>query len=318
MAYAPAGSTTQTPSLQHQAGVTFYDRKGLTRLMANFYMLQVGTPKPLPMNSGKTIQMFRFSLPGSNTVPAAEGVIPNPVPQASNVITSTVEQYSDFMSSSALLNDTDINDTATQMIEDLSYRAALSADTIFRIEVDSNTSALVPTLGANLSAADFKAQTTLLKGLNVRTYADGNFMSIVHPYVTYDVISDNTAGGFIDASKYTRPDAVLNGELGKLGNCKIMESTNVGTNGAAAPSTLYNSYIFGAESMGQVDLAGRGPDKVVDPANERFKVNVIKGGASAADPTGEIGTYVSYRFVFAAKTLDASRIKIIQSDASLI
>jgi len=80
------------------------------------------------------------------------------------------------------------------------------------------------------------------------------------------------------------------------------------------------TYFRGKGGLGIVDLTGRGPDQVVDPQKERFKLNVVKGGPSPADPVGEIDMYVSYRFVFAAKTLDTSnlRFKIITADSSII
>ena len=166
-AYAPAGSTTQTPTFTHLATV-YYEKRSLDRLTAMFRFYQVCEPHPIPQGNGKTIQMNRFILPGFNTTPAAEGVIGNPVQQASQIVTATVEQYSDFMSTSALLNETNIVNTVDQMSDDLSYRAAGTTDTIIRTEIDSNTSALQATIGAFLTAADFKKAVALLTGINVR------------------------------------------------------------------------------------------------------------------------------------------------------
>jgi N4-gp56 family major capsid protein len=318
MAYAPAGATTQTPSLQHLATV-YYERRSLERLEAMFRFYQVCEPHDIPQGAGKTIQMNRYALPGFNTTPAAEGVIGMPVQQATSTLTATVEQYSDFMSASALLEETDINPTNDRMADDLSYRAAGSVDTIIRLEIDSNTGAQKATLGAYLSAADFKAQVALLLGINVRPRFDNYFFSVLHPYVVYDLITDNTAGGFIDALKYTAGRQVLQGEVGEIASCRLLTSTNVGTSGTA-PNVKYNTYIMGSGGLGIVNLSGRGPDAVVDPRKERFKLNMVKGGPSPADPVGEISQYVSYRFVFAAKTLDTTnyRFAIVQADASLV
>lgn len=318
MPYAPPGSSTQTAGLTHQATV-FYERTNLDRLYPMFRFGQIPEPHPLPMNSGKTIQMKRYALPGFNTTPAAEGVIGSPVGQASTTITSVVEQYSDFMSTSSLLSETDISNTREQMKEDLSYRAAGTVDTIIRTEIDSNTAGLVSTQGGSLSAADFKANVSLLKGINVKPLQGEDFVGVQHPYVTYDLISDNTAGGFIDALKYANGTQVLNGEVGKVGGVRIMESTNVGTAGAS-PNVQYYTYIFGKGGFGQVDLMGRGPDKITDPSNERFSLREVEGGPNPADPVGEIAYFTSYRFVWAVKTLDSTnlRFKAAKADASLV
>lgn len=326
MSYAPAGTTTQSPGVQPVNNVIYYERKGLTRLMPYLFFTQVGEPYTIPLKNGRVIQWFRRGLPPADVTPKADGFIPNPIPQTYNTLVSQVEEYANFMSSSSLWDETNIDDAEVNgMVDDLSYEAAISADTISRIEVDTNTGSMVDTLGSTLSAADFKAQVSLMKGINVRPYSDGNFYAILHPYVAYDVIADNTAGGFIDALKYTSGNEVLqgrldmlNGEMGKVGGCRLMESTNVGTDGVAAPNTKYYTYIFGNQAFGVVDLAGRGPTRVTDPQNQRFRLNVLKGGPNTADPTGTIGSIVSYRFVFAAKTLDANRLRIVRCDASLI
>jgi N4-gp56 family major capsid protein len=316
--YAPAGSTTQTPTLLHLATV-YYERRSLERLEAMFRFYQVCEPHDIPQGAGKTIQMNRYALPGFNTVPAAEGVISAPVPQSTSIVTATVEQYSDFMSDSALLQETDINPTNDRMADDLSYRATGTTDTIIRTEIDSNTAAQVNTIGPYLSAADFKANVALLLGINVRPRFDNYFFSVIHPYVVYDLISDNTAGGFIDALKYISGRQVLQGEVGEVGMCRLLTSTNVNTTGTA-PNVKYSTYIMGSGGIGIVNLTGKGPDQVVDPRKERFKLNMVKGGPSPSDPVGEIAMYVSYRFVFAAKTLDTTnlRFKIVQADASLV
>lgn len=316
--YAPAGMTTQSTGYTHLATV-YYQRKSLDRLEAMFRFYQVCEPNDIPQGSGRTIQMNRYALPGFNTIPAAEGYIGAPVPQSTSTLTATVEQYSDFMSSSALLTETDINPTNDRMADDLSYRATGTVDTIIRAEIDSNTSAKTTTIGAYLSAADFKANVALLLGINVRPRFDNYFFSVIHPYVVYDLISDNTAGGFIDALKYMSGRQVLAGEVGEIGMCRLLTSTNVATSGTA-PNVLYSTYIMGQGGIGIVNLAGRGPGNVTDPRNQRFTLNVIKGGPSASDPVGEIAYYTSYRFVFAAKTLDTTnlRFKIVTADASLV
>lgn len=318
MSYAPAGSTTQTAALLHLATVK-YERQNLDRLMAQFRFAQVCDDHPLPLNSGKTLQMKRYTLPGQNVSPSAEGVIGSPVPQASSTVSATVEQYSDFMSASTFLVDTDISDTRDAMSDDLSYRAVNSVDSIIRTEIDAQTSAQVATQGSALSAWDFKANVALLKGINVKPRNGSEFYGIIHPYVYFDLIADNTAGGFIDALKYSNGNAVLQGEVGMVGNVRLTESTNVGTTGSS-PNVQYYSYIFGAHGIGIVDLAGRGPDRVIDPSNQRFTLKVVQGGPSPSDPVGEIAAYVSYRFAFAAKTLDSTNIrwKSVKADASLV
>lgn len=319
MSYDVAGLTTQTPALQHQATV-YYDRVALDRLTPQFRFHQAGEPKTIPLNSGKTVQFYRRSVPAYNNTPATEGVIPAPFVNGTATISGTVEQYSDYMSASTLLEDTDIAPTVEGMIDDLTIRAAGSVDTIIRQEFDSNTGAQVATAGSNLAVNDLKKQGKLMEGLNIKPRMGTKYLGIIHPYNAYDIITDNTAGAFIDALKYQQGQRVLDGEIGEVANVRFLTSTNVGNDGVAAANTKYFVYVIGAGGVGVIDLAGKGPDGVTDPQMERFRVNVIKGGASPSDPTGEIGTYVSYRFVFCAKTLDSTnyRFRILKADSSII
>lgn len=316
MAITFAGTTTQSLNQNHLATV-YYDRQELSRLTPMFRFYNLGTPRPIPQGSGKTIQFFRRNVPAYNTSPSAEGVIPAPFSNGTATLSATTEQYSDYMSTSTMIEDTSIANEVDGMKNDLNIRAAGSIDTITRLEIDSNSSQITDTIGTNLAANDLKKRVFTLLGGNVLPFEGTNFFMVTHPYAVYDVVVDNTAGGFIDALKYQSGQRVVDGEIGQMASCRIVTSTNVGNDAVAAPNTKYYSYIFGKESFGVVDLAGRGPNGVTDPQKEYFKMNVIKGGPSATDPTGEIGTYVSYRCVFAAKTFDKARFQIPKAKVAI-
>lgn len=319
MSISPAANTTQTPTLAHYPAF-YYDRLSLDRLEQMFRFAGVcETNHTIPAGAGKTTQMYRFTLPGANTTPSAEGVVGTGFTQTSTTVSATVEQYSDFTSASELLLTTDIAPTTEKMVEDMSYRAAKTVDILARTEFDSNSGQLFGTLGTAFSAADARANKFQLTGRDVRTREGGDMVGIIHPFVSYDLTSDNTAGGFIDVLKYTNNTPLLNGEIGKIGGVRFVETTNVNTSGSA-PSVLYTTYIVGQGAVGMIDLSGKGPSKIVDPRNERFKVNIVPGGPSAADPEGNIGQYVSYWFATVFKTLDSTvfRYRMVSSDSSLV
>lgn len=320
MPYAPAGNQVGSGALTHQATV-YYDRRGLDKLKAMLRFGQVCEARPLPKNAGRTIQFYRFNVGTSNTTPAVDGVVGSPVPLGSATVSATVQEYNDFTSSSQLLEDTDIAPFVEEMVDNMSYRAALTNDTLARTEIDSITAAQTSTLGAYFTVQDAKANCVRLAALNIPPHTGEDFIGVIHPYARYDLVSDNTAGGFIDVLKYQNGMQVLNGEVGKAGGVRWFETTNVGTSGTA-PNVLYNTYIFGKQSVFCVDLSGSGPQQIVDPKNQRFQTFVTKGGPSAVDPAGTIGTYVAYRFVTAYKvpytSNDQYRFKSVQADASLV
>ena len=322
MAYAPAGNLTTSASIRHLATV-YYKRKGLDRLLQMFRFHGVTEPDVLPLRNGKTVQWFRYSLFGENTTPSAEGVVGTSLTLDSNTISATVEEYSDFITLASLLEETSIDPIRQQAAEDLGYRAGLSVDSIVRTEFDSNTAARIATLGAAATAGDFRRAVAILRTANVLPRMGDDFAGILHPYVLYDLQSDNTAGGFIDQTKYLSPagfaSSPLVGEAGKVGGVRLMTSTNVRTSGTA-PNVLYDCYIIGKGAVGSVDLAGRGPSRVENPASQSFAINMGDGGPSLADPEGKIGGFASYRYVFSVQTLDTTnlRYRVIQADASLV
>lgn len=313
--YQPAINTTQSVGLQAVASQTYYKKTGLDRLVQTFRFYSAGDPDDIPRRSGRTVQWYRFNLLGANTSPSAEGVVGIPLPLSGGSFQATVEQYSDFTNLSTLLIDTAINDMVAQASEDMSYRAALSVDLTVRAEIESNTAAIQPTQGTYFSLADINAAIAFLKAANVQPREDGGWFCILHPYMTYDLISDNTAGGFVDVMKYADPNRLVAGEIGRISNTRLVETTNV-----AVVNGKYHAYFFGRGGLGVVSLAGRGPSNVVDPRRSTFNVNVIKGGNTIYDPEGQIGAAVSYYYVMAAKNLDTTtpRFRIIEGDVSLV
>lgn len=318
MGYNPAGNTTNTATLTHLISV-WYNRTALDQLRQMFVFNSLCEPDVLPKRSGKTVQWYRHGLLGPNTTPHAEGTVGTSLQLSTSTVQATVSEYADFISVSTLLQETAIDPVVDNASEQLGYRGGLSVDTITRTEFDATTSTESDTIGATFTVSDIRAGVSKLKGLNVKPKTDGKFRMVIHPYLSYDLMADNTAGGFIEVMKYADPGRLLSGEVGQIAQTRIMESTNVKTSGTA-PDVLYYSYLVGKGAVGAVDLSGSGPAKVSDPDKQSFNVNVIKGGPSQADPEGMIGAYVSYRYVYVAKDLDATtpRHRKVKANASLV
>jgi N4-gp56 family major capsid protein len=328
MAISPAVNTTQSAGLLQLATV-YYQKQGLSMLYQMLRFQSACTPQDLPNMVGKTVQMWRGVLPGGNTAPSAEGVVGTGLPLTTQTLTATVENYSDFTSTSALLEETAINNMITLASELMSYRAALSTDLITRAEIDGSGVTIQTPIGSTAAIADLRKQVALLQGANVLPFDGGQnepgggyFLCVIKPEVLYDVTADSTAGGFIDISKYAANTnmRLFSGEVGKAAQCRIVTTSNVGDDGVAATSTGYYTYFFGADAVGAVSLAGRGPSNVIDPSKSQFKLAITKGGPAGFDPAGEIGTFVAYRFVYCAKVLQSSpyRYAIVKCNSSII
>jgi N4-gp56 family major capsid protein len=297
----------------------WYNRVALDQLLVKFRFLLGTEPDVLPRRSGKTVQWFRYTPLAANTSASSEGAVGTGLALTTTTVSATVAEYSDFISISSLLQETAIDPIVQNASEQLGYRAGLSVDTIVRTEFDTATSAELTTIGANPSIQDIRKAIALLQGANVSPKMGDDYVVITHPYVLYDIKSDNTAGGFIDVMKYADPNRMITGEEGRVAGARVFSTTNVKTSGTA-PSALYWMYTIGKGAVGAVDLAGSGPSKVVgDPSGNKFKINVIQGGPQIADPEGMIGAAVSYRYCFVAKILDTTyRYRMTKCDVSLV
>lgn len=319
----PASNKSTNTELQHLATV-HYESTALDQLKQFFMFLEACEPDILPLRVGPTVQFYRYGLLTANTQPTPEGVVGVGIKLNSSTVSATVQEFSDYLTTSAFLEEIAIDPIVTNAAEQLGYRASLSVDTIARTEADSATP-LTPR-GSYITNSDIRRARTLMEAKNVLPKMGQDFLGIAHPYHLYDMMGDNTPGGFIDIMKYSNPAVYrdglinnLNGEAGKVEGVRFLKSNNVGTT-TANGVTKYNLYVFGKGGLGAVALAGRGPAKVRNPNSQSFKVNVIKGGASMADPEGKIGSAVSYRFVWTVKRLttgDDDRYRIIQSAVSL-
>lgn len=318
MAYQPAGNLTTSPGLSHLATV-YYNKKALDQLMKVFVFMSVTDPDVIPLRSGKTVQFYRYGLFGANTTPTAEGTVGTSLQLSTSTISATVSEYSDFVTISSLLEETAIDPIVENASEQLGYRAGLTTDLLVRTELDSTSTPEIGTIGAYATAADLKRAKALLEGVDVLPRDGQDFVAVIHPYALYDIVADNSPGGFIDTFKYANPGTFITGEVGKVDGVRLVKSTNVKTSGSA-PSVLYWSYVVGKGAIGAISLSGRGPSNVKDPKKQSFKINVVRGGPQIADPEGKIGAAVSYRFVFVAKLMDTTtyRYKMVKMDASLV
>lgn len=319
MSYDPATNTyLGNTALEHNytgsSGlyVFYYQKKALDTLQKKFCFGDVVMTDSINRQSGNTIQWFRYRELGTNTTAvdaAAEGAIGTGLQMQSDTITASLSLYRDFMTVSDRLNLQAIDDVVEAAADRMSYRAAYSADTITRAEIDSiaaasRTSALS---GTYFSLSDVRNAWAYLQGNDVRpmqsgTYK-GEYLGIIHPFIVFDIENDPAAGGYQDMVKYTNPESLINkedrGMAFKVSNVTFKISTNV-----RFSTPNYRTYIFGHGGIGGADLSGMGPSKVYDPKKERFKLFVRPNlEPSVADPTAAIGGFVSYKFFYVAKVL---------------
>lgn len=286
--------------------VTPYTANGLTEEMKTYYekrlidtaepMLihdQFGDKYPIPKNGGKTIEFRRYSSLPKAVTPLTEGITPDGQSLDVSTIEATVGQYGGFVRLTDMLEMAAIDNNVVQATKVIGSQAGRTLDTIVRDILVGGTNVIMAggkTTRASLTASDkltvdlvFKAAAQL-EAMNAPKI-DGSYVGIIHPYVAYDIMSSDA---WLDVHKYADPEAIFNGEIGKIGNVRFVSTSeakiwndSAAGSGAATPEGLavFGTLILGANAYGVTEIQGGGLQHIVkplgageDPLNQRSTV----------------------------------------------
>lgn len=307
-------SGTSTAAIKNR----FYDELFLKRAEAMLVHKQLGQRNVnAPTGQGGygtgVVYWTRWTNLPVVTAGQGEGVPTTAVQLTASSITGTTAQYDAAVSISDLMSYTSFGDVMKQAIELLAYNAGLSIDTVVAKEAStSGTMQAATGLGSNwtaipatgvLSINEIKKSVRTLNRNNAFKQSDGFYVSTIHPDALYDLMTDSTTGGWIDANKYdsATSDKLFTGEVGKLHGVRFLDSTNayiVGSSCASnsavlASSTIYVTSVFGREAFGVTELQ-----------NLQTFVKEL-GSAGAGDPTNKVAT-AGWKTTFGAAELNSN------------
>ena len=278
---------------------TFYDKNLIREAQANLIHDQFGQKKPIPKGNGKKIEFRKFaSLPKALT-PLTEGVTPKGNGISVEKIEAEVKQYGDYVVQSDLLELTAIDNTIVETTAVLGNQAGATLDTVVRDILNSGTNVYYApivaangaktevtsradlTIDARMTANLVKRIVTKLKSVNAPKI-DGFYVAIIHPHVAFDLMADPE---WMDVQKYATPENMLKGELGKLGGCRFVESTEAkifAGEGCPEGLAVYSTLFLGANAYGVTELEGGGLETII-------KQKGSSGVADALDQRSSIG-----------------------------
>ena len=259
---------------------TFYDMTLIDEAQANLVHDQFAQKRPIPKNGGKKIEFRKFaSLPKALT-PLTEGVTPDGKKLSVTAIEAEVAQYGDYIVQSDVLELTSIDNTIVEATKILGRQAGLTLDTITRNIMQSGTnvyycpksSGTAVTSRAGLDntcklTVDVVNRVAAILKKNNAPKINGDYVAIIHPLVAYDLMSDPA---WIDAHKYTTSENIYNGEIGKVGGVRFIESSE---------AKVYDNKVFGClfladGAYGVTEITGGGLQTIIKQ----------KGSAGTSDP----------------------------------
>ena len=293
----------------------FYSRTLLMRAVPLFLHTRYGQVRDIPQNSGtSTIKFRRYGNLTAATTALTEGVTPAGSSMSVTDITATVAQYGDFVTYSDVVSYESKDAVLTEFAEVLGDQAGDTLDQLARDVMAAGTTVTYvgQSARASITTSDLITATEVRKA--VRTLKNNKarritrmiaastgiatepvapaYIGIVHPSTTYD-LQDET--GWVPVEKYSSAMSTMEGEVGKIGDVRFIETPNAKVFAGAGASSIdvYATLIMGAEAYGISRISGASLQNIVKPL----------GSAGSADPLDQRGT-TGWKATFVAKILN--------------
>lgn len=270
---------------------TFYSKYLIENVKPKLVHDQFGQTYPIPKNGGKTIEFRKYSPLPKATTPLTEGVTPSGRPLNVSTITSTVKQYGDYVPLTDILLLTAIDNNMIQALDLLGNQAGATLDTVTREILNGGTCVQYAQGQVTSRAALSRDMKLTVKAVKLaarflkKQYAptiDGSYVGIINQDIAFDLSEDPD---WKDWNKYTTPEKMYNGELGKIANVRFVETSEAkifaktGTAEAGGEKCdVYSTLILGSNAYGVTSVDGGGLETIVkqlgsggtsDPLNQR-------------------------------------------------
>ena len=267
---------------------TFYDKSLIEEAKPNLIHDQFAQKRPIPKNGGKKIEFRKFaSLPKALT-PLTEGVTPDGKNLEVTAIEAEVAQYGDYVVYSDMLDLTAIDPVVTEAVKVIGNQAGLTLDTITRDILQTGTNVYYAPKGDGtevtkrselddtcvLTSKLVKEIATRLKRVNAPKI-DGSYVAIIHPDVALSLQNDDE---WIQAHRYSDATAIYEGELGKMGGVRFIESSEA----KIYEGGVYGCIFLGANAYGVTEIEGGGLRTIIKQLGS-------SGVADALDQRASIG-----------------------------
>lgn len=242
----------------------YWKEEILSELRSNLVFYNLGMISNHPKNTGTRVHWLSVAdLSASSAL--SEGYDPTSYALSAGDITADVTQYGASIKVSDLLEGTAISTYMATLKDRVARNAQLTVDQVGIRDAILTGGGVVQYAGtavARNSVADnstfdmdlgeVKAAARELKRNNVMPMAGNNFVAVIHPDATYDVMADSE---WITAAQNNDPgfqNLAVPGKIGSLYGVDFVESSEclAMTNSGSANTDVYQTYVFGKEAFG--------------------------------------------------------------------
>ncbi len=282
-------NTIETLSVENQ---TFYDRTLLERELPELFFYEDGDKKVIPKGKGTSIEFRKFNSLEVPKNSLTEGVTPEGKDLKITSIKATVKQEGDYVKVSDVLDMQGKDPVITETSELLGEQSALTIDTRIRDIVCSGTTVQYANGKANrdaltnadvLNGKEVRKAKKRLKKANIKPFSDGCYHMIIDADQEYDFKDDTTGNGFVEVTKYAKPENMLTGEIGRYDGVRIRVSSNIESVKNTNSVYVHKGIIYGRHAYGVPEITkGKGKASIIvkplgssgtdDPLNQRATI----------------------------------------------
>lgn len=328
--YSPASNMTSNLT---QTQVNYYDKNFIENLKAETPHYRCVERRPLPENSGNTLNLFEYVPFGPDTSQASEGTVE--AGETISVLTDkiVIGNYADYLNYSRFSMQLAIDPALENGGKELAYQCALTIAYLIKNTTDTlnsiDSSVLVQN-GANqpFTRSNIVSAIASLRGRNVKPFAENKFCGLIAPFVWGDAMNDNTNNAMSDILKRTVEGTDVLRELpGGAGEyvdcmewagCRFFETTVVTqtANYKAGGLTAFRTYIYGKDGLIAVSMGAKENTQIGDGDWRNLKVITKRyDDASVSDPAMMIGGSAAYNFNFAVGVVPDTTGRVRMIDA---
>ena len=274
----------------------------LMNLRANLVYAQVATKGTIDKGHSTLIFPQYTDLGESATTLADDGANPTAEAMALTTTTVTPSEIGRVIQITRRARAVAPHDLARIAADLLAFDAKRRVDTIIADAAKaggtarySGTATTRATVTANAASADFRKMNTKLRSLNAMPFEMNAWLAITDPFVSGDVQAESggVGGSWQDTNRYTTPEQMKAGEVGKLFGSRVLESTQSPLFAAAGSGSVdvYSIHFFGREAVGYGSIEDI--------------VTTFVSGADKADVLDR-SIYLGYRLDTGASALNAN------------
>ena len=285
------GDTGMTPEMK-----TFYKTELLQFAEPELLFEKFGKKIPIPQHNGNSVEVRYMDPLPVTTQDLTEGVTPAGNLVTFNAINESLHQIGYWVGYSDKLQWETVDPVIAEITKAEGRQAGKSIDTLIRDVVSAGSNVLYAPNYASGAYTENTARGTMngtalltvdllfqaaaiLQGQDAPTI-DGEYIAIVHPYVACDL---KKSAAWQDVQRYVHPEKIYKGEIGSIGNIRVIENTRAkivaGAGATISGSDKYSIYctmVLGADAYAVSELEGAGLEHIVkplgagdDPLNQR-------------------------------------------------